>query len=209
MPDEPLQNKYPFKSAVIHYEIKGQTQNGTEDLYIQGIKTRREKHIIVNALNRTEKQDLLVIDDGINVYYIDLNKKTGTKMLSPRKMLEDLTPGERKKMEETGKVLIKGITGKTDNIPIGTEEILGKPCEIYEIFGVKSWQWEGIPLKTEMEMVGKNAQVATSIETDVTIPASRFRVPSGIKIKDITGEQKDLLKKNILQNLPVEEENPN
>jgi len=201
-----LQKKYSFDSAVIHYEIKGGAQNGTEDLYVQGIKTCRVRHVTINALSQTQKQDTIVIDDGSYVYSIDLNEKIGTKMISPRKMLEEMTPEERKKMEETGKVLIKGITGSPENKPVGTEKILGKSCKIYEILGVKSWQWEGIPLKTEMHMMGKNTQIATSIKLNTSIPASRFRVPSGIKIRDITKQQKKLWENNILQNLPMETE---
>lgn len=198
---ELYQKQHSFQSAVIHYEIKGDIQNGTEELYIKGVKTCSIKHVVTNVLDRTEKQDIMVIDDGVNVYSIDLNKKTAIKMLSPKKLWEEMTPKERKTLEESGKAVVKGISGKVEHKPIGTEKILGKSCKIYEIFGVKSWQWEGIPLKTEMHMMGKIRQLATSIKLNTAIPDSRFRVPAGIKIQDITGEQKNLIKSNFLENL--------
>lgn len=198
---ELYQKQHSFKSAVIHYEIKGNVQNGTEELYIKGDKTCSVKHLSTNILDRTEKQDLMVIDDGTNVYSIDLNKKTAIKMLSPKKLWEEMTPKERKTLEESGQAVVKGISGKLDHKPIGAEKILGKPCKIYEIFGVKSWQWEDIPLKTEMQMMGKIRQIAVSIKLNAAIPDSRFRIPAGIKIQDITEQQKNLLKTNFLENL--------
>ncbi len=198
---EPYQKKYPFKSAIIHYEIKGEVQSGTEELYIQGVKSCSIKHITIKVLNNIQKQDLMVIDDGENVYSIDLNEKTGTKMVSPYKMTQELTPEEREKLEETGLALVKGISGKLNHEPIGTENILGKPCKIYKIFGVKSWQWEGVPLKTEMQMMGKITQTATKIDVNKAISDSRFKVPAGIKVRDISNEQKNLFETNFLEGI--------
>lgn len=87
----------------------------------------------------------------------------------------------------------------------GSGKILGKKCVIFsfrivdEEFKGEVWVWNNIILKMvfeDMELSGKGAVdrlqsggmtlVAKKIELDVDIPASKFEVPPGIKIDEIT-----------------------
>ena len=190
---------FPYDSAVITYRVSGQTQNGEEILRVKGEKTSRRRNLTIKIFDRLENRDTLEIDDGEYVYNIDLNAKIGTKMFNPRKFLEDLSPSEREILDRSGRALVMGISGKLDHQPIGREKILGKECDVYQIEGIKSWLWEGIPLKTEMRIMGVITQEATDVRIDVPVSDNHFRVPGGIKITDITEQQKQLVNQNFIQ----------
>ena len=65
---------------------------------------------------------------------------------------------------------------------VGTENILGKECEIYEVSGMKIWMWNGISLKSQMSMMGNYTMEAVSLDVDKSIPASKFQPPANTKI---------------------------
>ena len=66
-----------------------------------------------------------------------------------------------------------------------TEEIMGKTCDKYTMddpaLKMKSTYsvWNGIPLKSEIDMAGVKATVTTTkIEENASIPAEKFEIPA-------------------------------
>lgn len=69
---------------------------------------------------------------------------------------------------------------------LGNEDFIGKDCILVELMNEgnksKMWYYKGIPLK--MEAKGYKMEV-TKLEEGVSIPDSKFKVPSGITITDM------------------------
>jgi len=80
-------------------------------------------------------------------YMVNLDDNTATKMENP--MLKGF---EGQDLTEMGEKMLKQMGGKK----IGSEKFLGRPTEIWEIkqMGTKSWIWKGVPLKSELNMMG-------------------------------------------------------
>jgi len=77
----------------------------------------------------------------------------------------------------------------------GNETIDGKDCKVFsfsmekEGMKGKSWVWKGLPLQSEMEMQGKKILTKfKQYETNISIPASTFDLPTGIEFKDMSTE---------------------
>ncbi|HQV76940.1 MAG TPA: hypothetical protein PLJ42_01070 [Chitinophagales bacterium] len=67
----------------------------------------------------------------------------------------------------------------------GSETINGKNCTIYSFSAEKMqgkiWQWKGVPMKSEMNIMGQTVTTTvTKVEENPTFPAGTFDVPSGI-----------------------------
>lgn len=203
---------YPFKSVVIHYDIKktsfhDKVYEGTEVTYIKGDKLARViKMAVPDPEGTTKKTETLEISDPDYIYVIDLTEKTGIKIDNPTKYTKpayDKLSDEEKKafherMDKRGIVSLDLLgLGKK----VGEKIILGKKCDVYEAgekinleelsademdkVYKKNWIWKGayIRLKSLMEGVGwSNELVATKIEENLKIPESRFTVPSDIKV---------------------------
>ena len=80
-------------------------------------------------------------------YRVNLDDNTATKMENT--MLKGF---EGQDLTEMGEKMLKQMGGKK----IGSEKFLGRPTEIWEIkqMGTKSWIWKGVPLKSELNMMG-------------------------------------------------------
>jgi hypothetical protein len=181
---------YPFKTAVITYRISGSLQEGTQTLYISdyGRKTRTERETSLTIMGQKRKESTIEIDDGDYLYRIDLLRKTGEKTPSynklAREMVKLMSPEQKKAMEDLGKELVKGLTGSEELKPEGTGKVMGRECTIYNVMGVKSWQWNNLPLKTENPALGNMVQEAVDISIDTPIPSDKFTPPQGIAITE-------------------------
>jgi len=181
---------YPFKSAVIKYRITGSLQEGTETLYIDdyGRKTRTERETVLTIMGRKRRESALEIDDGEHLYRIDLLRKTGERTTSyskvAREMGKIMSPEQKKAMEDLGKEIVKGFTGEEKLKPTGRGVVLGRECVIYDVMGVKSWQWNSLALKTENPSLGNMVQEAVEIRIDAPIPADVFKPPPGIALTE-------------------------
>lgn len=76
----------------------------------------------------------------------------------------------------------------------GTEEVMGKTCDKYTMddptLKMKSTYcvWNGIALKSEINMAGIVAKVTTKkIEENASVPATKFEIPKDIKITEMKG----------------------
>ena len=134
---------YPFKSAVIHYDLKneyghGKVSEGTQTVYIKGDKLAKiTKGALPDSNGKVKKIENLWLFTPDYVYEVDLITKTGTKIDNPKKYTkpayDSLSTEERKaffnRMEKRGIISLDlhGLGKK-----IGTESILGRECDIYQ-----------------------------------------------------------------------------
>lgn len=173
------QDKFPFKSAIIKYKISGDMQNGEQELYIDDYGEKNcsimDIAMTMGGFNTTTQN--MTINNGNDFYNIDLSKKTGIKATIDKE--------QREKMKDIAKKIVPTPEEmeKSWN-KVGTETILGKPCDIYEGEGMKAWLWKKVMLKTEFSMMGNYTMEAISLDIDVSIPNSRFEPPSDITITE-------------------------
>lgn len=179
--------QYGLSSGVVEYQVtttgRGLDSTGTDTLWFtdKGRKSARlQKHTPTRSkTGETEMLNLLV--DGW-VYNLDLKKKTGMRMsLEQAKRM-----AEQAGMQGMDKGYAKDFIEKNGGRMLPPEEFLGRTCEVFEFKGFKTWAYKGVALKTEGTMMGmKTSMVATRIEENASIPASRFDIPKDIKVEDM------------------------
>ncbi|MFT3830583.1 MAG: hypothetical protein QM691_12850 [Opitutaceae bacterium] len=177
-----------LNSAVVEYQVtttgRGVNSTGTDSLWMadQGRKSARlQKRTKTNGKVESEGLGLLV--DGW-IYNIDLLKKTGMKM--SLQQAQDMAKRFGKGAQGEGQAYVKDFVEKNGGKILPPEEFLGRTCDVFELWGMKTWAYKGVPLKTEGTMMGvKTSMVATKFEENPSIPASRFEIPAGVKIEDM------------------------
>jgi hypothetical protein len=137
---------------------------------------------------KVESKTLDILDKYWS-YSIDLKEKTGTKIA--KKDIEDLYKSLKEEdMEKLGRKIMEDLDAKR----LPNETILGRSCEVWEIqkLSSKVWTYKMVPLKTEMNIMGKQVIEAVSFEENIAIPKDKLQVPKGIKISEeqMTEEEK-------------------
>ncbi|PIQ26843.1 MAG: hypothetical protein COW63_17110 [Bacteroidetes bacterium CG18_big_fil_WC_8_21_14_2_50_41_14] len=190
-------NRFAVKSGHIEYKLTGNI-TGIKSVWFNDYgynsyeETRVKRVTIMLGVKSESTEHKLVIITGTEVYHIDLLDKTGTKMKNEfsdlsQQLISQMTEDERKQM---GKELLNSMGGNL----VGTEKILGKTCDIVEVLGTKSWIYEGVTLKSEGKVMGIEAnEIAVKFEENIHIPTSKFEVPKGIVIEDLTQITHDLM----------------
>jgi general secretion pathway protein G len=165
--------KPTFKTVKIIYEI-------TENLppyerriqrmvYIDALHNKRrdeETEVFIPGKIQT-KRDELNIFDGKRYYHIDLAKGVATYLDYSKEgdfyaWIDNALPAEGE--------------------PVGTEEILGKDCRIYETGQIKTWFWNGLILKQRSRNEDAYSSLsAISIEENLPLSDELFKLPSSIK----------------------------
>ncbi len=178
--------RYGVKQACIEYTVSGDMQSGTEVLYFDHWGAREAKYemktIKVGPM-KTEENKVTYME-GSMAYTVNLKDNTGSKMENP--MLKGF---EGQDLSEVGEKMMKQMGGKK----IGSEKFLGKQCDIWEIkqMGTKSWVWKGVPMKTELNMMGMKINVvATKISEN--FDKSKLQRPKNIDYKDMSEMMKSL-----------------
>ncbi len=169
--------RYPeLKSAIIKYKVSGMN-NGTETVYIddwgkrEAIYKKFTSKMMGIELERNSMT--LITENGKWVYNIDLNSRTAIKM------------------DSKGFKALQGNSGSNMDVAIGavkdgTEEILGKTCDVWRKNHPYSmtWTWKGISLKKDQNVatMGVVAE-AVEIQENVSIPEDKVTIPSDVKVK--------------------------
>jgi|GEM_PF-1563719 len=182
--------QYPFNSAKIVYSINGTTE-GTSTLTIKGDKSIRESHIIFHKPTGDEKQDNLYIDDGKNVYSVDLAKKVGA--MTPNPLYNILTAVDPSMRQDTLTKLAVGMSpdqaATQQSQTLGKETVAGQECIDYDTGGFgQMCLWNSIPLKTNISIPDlglTNNTIATSIQTNVDVADNAFDVPADITMQQV------------------------
>jgi len=234
----PYITSYPFKSAVIHYAINNEyghghisndkVSRGTEVVYIKGDKLAKVTKMTVPDPKETIKTvdvETLQIFTPDYIYMVDLTEKTGIKIDNSKKYgkiaYDNLSLEEKKafygRMEKREIISLDLLSPGNK---IGTDTILGRRCDVYEMgeklnseelsevlqsgenyyFYNKNWIWRTakIPLKIITEQLGSSGEViATKIEENVKIPDSQFTVPDDVKVT-YDKERSESAKKQVL-----------
>lgn len=189
--DNPWKIKLPFKTAIIHYDVKGSTK-GTETLYIRQhgqemVKITKAKGKVFFVPIMDDKVEITSPDWIITV---DRNKKEGTKITNPSKFLleeyKKLSSKEkatvRKNIKELGVNMTRQLGG---SVKLRAGKHLGYTCDVVKMMGITVYQMTGtaIALKSTGSMLGvKVNTVATKLEKNVQIPNAVFQPPEGINI---------------------------
>jgi hypothetical protein len=170
--------RYQVESGIVHYTTNHDAINmtGTEIVYFDNWGTREATFgkTEMNMAGMTQKTNTMNLWDGEWNYSVDIETNTGTKMKNP--MMENLGQGDA---EELGKRMLKAFGGEK----VGTEQFLGKMCDVYETRTIqsKSWIWKGILLKSEAAGLTK---VATKLEVDVPVDKKYLTLPAGAEIRE-------------------------
>jgi hypothetical protein len=179
-----FQKRYGVKSAIIEYDLSG-SQEGTKTLYFDdwGMRQAEYTRSVLSVSGYTKALNIVNIIDGEYQYIINLDQRAGTKKRNPiLKQIEDL------KYEKGFNGLGEQLLLKKGAEKIGTDNFLGKDCDIYEIktTGTKLWVWNWIVLKSETNTHGLNySEVARKIDVDASIPSGKFSVPEKVVLNEV------------------------
>ena len=176
--------RYQHEKGILHYKYDGSI-SGKETVYFDSYGWREgkfsEKTISMFGMNQQENK-LDVIDGEIQTG-IDLNTNQGNRIINS--YIQGLRQGNSSKdLTDIGTEMLEAMGGKK----VGTGEVLGKTCDIYEVanMGTKTWIWNGISMKTETSMMGMNIVIeATKLELDVAVEEEKVTVPEGAVINDL------------------------
>ncbi len=184
--------RYEIKNAMVEYKISGAGQTGKETLYISdyGQKEARYTEMAVKLMGFKSVTKTLSLYDQGWVYDIDLKEKKGEKYneSEAQKIAQRNTQGViDSKM--TGVVFDKDTLNELKGAKKGSETLLGKKCQIYELQNgaIRASIYKGIALKTESVFGGmKMTYTATSFDEKAAISQDKFEVPSGVKIEKLS-----------------------
>ncbi len=176
--------RYSMKSGVVKYEISGM-QNGTAEMYFDdfGMKEATYENTTIEMYGIKQESKSINYLQGYWQYNIDQTTNSATK--TKNTILESLVDNsEDGDLVVIGKEMFTSMGGEL----IGEEDVIGKPCEIWELksVGTKVWVWKNIPLKTETNMMGISIiRIATSVEENTDVPSSKLEIPTDIEFKEI------------------------
>jgi predicted small secreted protein len=176
-----ITKRYYIKSGHIKYKMEG-TAVGSSDLYFDnwGMTEADYETSTMEIMGQKSETNKLLLMLGSDVYSIDFTKNVGSKSANP--MLSMIT--EDQDLVELGKNMLKQMGGQQT----GKEELLGYECEVWEMQGAKVWIYNGITLKSEVDMMGmKMIKEPIEIKFDIDIPDEKLTVPEGIEFKVIPG----------------------
>lgn len=202
--------RYDVESGIIKYKTKisgkvmGSTISGEgkSTLYFKdwGAKELSEEEstqttkISILGQNKEEVEknhSMTKIDHGM-VYTVDFDNKKINKM---ENISMELMKGTD--MNKMGKEMLESMGGKK----IGNEKFMGYDCEVWDMNGAKQYFYKGIPLKTEMSIMGiSTIKEATSVKFDTRVPDSKFDLPDYEEVvvgNIMTKEEKEEFKEDI------------
>lgn len=169
--------RYQIRSGQVEYKIFG-NESGSAVVYFKdwGLE---EARFAVCRMPVYGLQNMLTLSRKDWVMTMDLDKRVGRKFQNAM-MTEYLDPTRKREKVPFDEMMMNKLQGER----IGTEEILGRPCEIWEIkdAGVRLWYWKWIPLKTVLSVDGYQVvMIAEKLSEDDDIPSAYFQIPEGIR----------------------------
>lgn len=165
---------------MIEYEYSDDA-SGYKKQYIgnYGMYQREEDNFSVKAGERTNTINTLTLRNDTIQYSIDMSKKKGTSSAWDLEEIKTLTKSLTAEQKENINAVLLTQMGA---IRQGTEVILGKTCEVYNMMGtMRVSLWKGIVMKSEMTM-GKlrMTMTATKVETDISLEPELFLPPEDV-----------------------------
>jgi len=139
-------------------ELKEEESEQTTEMKIFGQK----------KTDKTNEHSITKMDKGI-VYTVDFKNKKINKIENIGMALMQNTD-----MNKVGKQMLETMGGKE----LGTEKFMGYECEIWDMNGAKQYFYKGIPLRSEIKMMGiTTITEATSVKFDTKVSDSKFNLP--------------------------------
>jgi cell division protein FtsB len=176
--------RYSMKSAIVNYEMSG-LQNGTAKLYFDDYGMKEATYETATLEMYGIKKETETVNYLNGYWQYNLDKKANSATKSKNTMLESIVEGsEDGDLVEVGLEMFEAMGGKKT----GHEEIIGKPCEIWELqsMGTKVWVWKNIPLRSETDIMGiKIIRVATDVDENADIPSGKIEIPTDIVFMEI------------------------
>lgn len=183
--------KLPFEQGVITYEISGM-ESGREILYLTdfGATAARHRETSTTILGITQKQSSREITTPEWIYSFDLQERTGSKSVNPKKLIieeyEKLSDTDKQKVNENAREMATVFTGDLHaRVEENVKEILGYSCDRTTAIGstVFSIHGTGVSLLSETDFMGIQVKsAAVSVET-VKVDSSVFELPEGIEVE--------------------------
>ena len=165
----------PSSSFMVTFDITGKVTGKTKNYY-DNKKMRVDNEMSIGG----QKISSQVISDGEWVYIIS---EYGGKKMGMKMNVKYYTEDQQKK----GEFDISSFRDKLKTYQkTGTEEILGKQCDIYKVNDKTtiSVYKDMIPLKV-VATGGDMTMVATSYEINPKVPDDFFTPPSGVEYKEL------------------------
>ncbi len=184
------------RSGKIDYEIRGSGN-------MMGMRTETigKKRMIfdrygvrtLTEVNKIEKQTMgghtettrshtIVYMNGEEMKTVDFSTKTITVKKNPAYTM-------MKSMKEADSAVPLGLAmlQKMGGKKIGTDNVLGYPCDVWEIMGSKQCVYKGVALRVETDVMGiKQTEMATKAAFDIDIDESSFKLPD-FPVNDMSG----------------------
>lgn len=171
--------KYEVKSGYIVYKMSMMGMDTKTTMYFKDYGKTEASVTELNLMGQQSTTKMLRKDEF--VYQYSVEQKSGTKI----KMTEEemASNGEAVKLDE--KTIVDEMGGKK----IGTEEVLGKECTVYEVnidnAESKYWIWKNLIFK----MVARQDEAEVTMEAvefkeTSDFPAGTFEVPADINFSD-------------------------
>jgi len=189
--ESPWEQKLPFESATINYDITGLT-SGSKTIFVKdfGRTSVEYRETVMKILGMKQEQKEFILTTPDWEYTADLTDNTGTKNVNPKKFLTQefnkLSRGDQKKVienaENQGIAMIEGVNGTIEK---NAAEVLGYSCDKATMMGTVVYTIHGteLPLKVESNTMGiKFNEIATGIKKG-RVDASRFELPANINFK--------------------------
>lgn len=185
------QNKgiYPMKSGHIEYALSGDL-SGTKTVWFDdygALYYERENsvlHMLYEEEESIENSNRLQIHTYEYTWAIDMTDKTGKRYDSyfSEDLYDDFDLTDDKAVKEELENTISDYGGEY----LGMEELLGKNCHVYTVWGAKTWLYQGHTLKMITEFEGLKTEItATVYEENIEVPKEIFEVPNDIDIEII------------------------
>lgn len=188
---EPSLKLYGLKSGIIEYKYAG-NQVGKSTLYFDDYGNKSAAY--TDAMRGKEKDKTWIISLGENQFIFDPDKPNeGLKMKNP--MFEWLGLKSR---GDYNKITDEWYS-KLGYKKVGTENFLGKECNLYKGQDGKVLTWNGIMMLMDIKIAGTHTHhEAISIKTNIPVDQKYFVVPKNIKFSEMpmldnpyNGDEKD------------------
>ena len=193
--------RYPVESGIVKYKttttgkVMGSNISGTGEstLYFKNYgaleltedqSTQTTEINIFGKKNKTEESNhsMTKIENGM-VYSVDFDNKKISKMENV-----GATMPKGVDVNIVGKEILETMGGKK----IGDEKFKGYDCEVWDLNGSKQYFYKGIPLRSEVEMMGiTTITEATSVKFDTKVSDSKFKLPDFevVEIENMMGSE--------------------
>lgn len=170
--------RYDIKSGIVEYTITGQGETmgvtssikGSAKLIFKeyGLVEVEKETLTEHVMGQTQTmQEFSKYEDGL-VYSVDYEEKLIYK--------QDVS-----KLDNSQTAVLMGKSGlkSIGAQKVGSENILGFSCDIWQLDDMKLYLYKGIPLKIETNMMGySQTQVATKVDFNLSLSEKEFALPA-------------------------------